>query len=186
MARSSQGYRWEVASSKENVTFRLDKETLENLRFQADDSKISVNNLTQKILSEYFDWHANSGKACLVPIHKSLAALILGKMSEQEIIEIAKIFAGIWVKEITLVIRNDYSMDAFLEKLEAWMNASSIGFVKNIKNGARGYTITHDLGQNWSLFFSQVLQLVFGQMGVPDVKLHMTDGTVVFSIPLSQ
>ena len=66
------------------------------------------------------------------------------------------------------------------------MNASSIGFVKNTKNGARGYTITHDPGQNWSLFFSQVLQLVFGQMGVPDVKLHMTDGTVVFSIPLSQ
>jgi hypothetical protein len=185
VAKSSQGYGREVASSKENVTFRLNKETLEKLRLQADDSEISVNNLAQKILSEYFDWYANSGKAGLVPIHKSLVALTFGKMSEQEIIKIAKIFAGIRVKEITLVLRNDYSMHAFLETLEAWMNASSIGFVKNIKNGARSYAITHDLGENWSLFFSQVLQSVFGQMGIQDVKLHMTDSTIVFSIPIA-
>ena len=158
MSRSSQSYRWEVASSKENVTFRLDKETLEKHRFQADDSETSVNNLAQKILSEYFDWYANSGKAGLVPTRKYLVSLTFGKMSEQEIIKIAKIFAGIRVKEITLVLRSDYSMHAFLETLEAWINASSIGFVKNTKKGARGYAITHDLGQNWSLFFSQMLQ----------------------------
>ena len=119
----------------------------------------------------------------MVPIHKSLISLAFGKLPEYEIIKVAKIFAGIRVNEIMLVLRNDYGIDAILETLESWMNASSICFVKNIKNGTLSYAITHDFGQNWSLFFSQVLQSVFGQMGVLDVKLHMTDSAIVFSIP---
>jgi hypothetical protein len=168
---------------KENITFRLDKATLDRLRFEAEEKGTSVNSIAQAIFVTHYKWTAGSPKAGMIPIHKSVLAMLLDKVPDEEISKIAKLFADLRIKDMTLVLRNNYTLVSFLDVIEAWMSVSSVAFDKRSMDGSYLYTVSHELGSKWSSFLSLVLQSVFMKMGVRDVSFDVTDGTVLFGIP---
>jgi len=119
----------------------------------------------------------------MIPIHESLLVMFLAKLDDTEISGIAKVFAEVKVKDMLLVLRNSYSLVAFLDVLDSWMNASSVSFSKRMIDSSYLYTISHDLGGRWSAFLSLMLQAVFTKMGIADVSFEVTDGTIMFGIP---
>ena len=170
-------------ASKENITFRFDKELLDRLRFEADENSTSVNAVAQAILTTHYKWTAASSKAGMIPIHRSLLAMFLDKLNDDEVADMAKLFGEVRVKDMMLILRNDYNIDSFLDLLETWMSVSSVTFSKNVVDGSFRYVIGHEIGTKWSTFFSLMLQTVFMNMGIQDVTLEVTDGTIMFSIP---
>lgn len=171
---------------KENITFRLDKDTLNNLRFDAEARNASVNSIAQSIFTTHYKWTAGAPNAGMIPIHKSLLFMLLDKVEPNDVNGIAKLFAEVRIKDMMLALRNNFALQSFLDVLESWMSVSSVMFNKRMVDGLCNYNISHELGSKWSSFFSLMLQTVFLKMGVVDVAFEVTDNTVMFSIPLTK
>lgn len=171
-------------TEKENITFRLDKDTLERINFEAEQKGVSMNSVAQNVFSDYFDWSAYAPKAGIIPIHKTVLSMMVDRLPEKDIIEIADLFGKVKVKNMILVLRNDYNASAFLDVFESWLKSSSVSFRKHINHDVEVYTITHELGIKWSMYLSHMLQVIFNDMGISGVTIEKTDDIVMFKIPL--
>ena len=171
-------------TEKENITFRLDKDTLERISLEAEQKGVSMNSIAQNVFSDYFDWSAYAPKAGMIPIHKTVLSMMVDRLPEKDIIEIADLFGRVKVKNLILVLRNDYNARAFLDVFESWLKSSSLSFRKHINRDAEVYTVTHELGIKWSMYLSHMLQVIFNDMGMKEVSIEKTDDVVMFKIPL--
>jgi hypothetical protein len=122
------------AVDKENITYRLDKMTLEKIQFEADQKGVSMNTIAQGIFSDYFDWSGYSPQAGMIPMHKSVLSMMFDKLSEKEAIEVAEFFAKTKVRDMLLVLKNSYSLEAFLKMFESWLKSSSLSHTKNVND----------------------------------------------------
>jgi hypothetical protein len=171
-------------ADKENITFRLDKDMLDRISLEAEQKGVSMNSVAQNIISEYYDWSAYAPKAGMIPIHKTVLGMMVDKLPEKDIIEIADLFGKVKAKNMILILRNDYNARAFLDVFESWLKSSSVSFTKNINHDTEVYTVTHELGTKWSTYLSHMLQGVFNDMGLNEVTIEKTDDIVMFKIPL--
>jgi hypothetical protein len=171
-------------AEKENITFRLDKDMLDRISLEAEQKGVSMNSVAQNIISDYYDWSAYAPKAGMIPIHKTVLGMMVDKLPEKDIIEIADFFGKVKVKNMILILRNDYNARAFLDVFESWLKSSSVSFMKHINHDAEVYTVTHELGIKWSTYLSHMLQVIFNDIGLNDVTIEKTDDIVMFKIPL--
>jgi hypothetical protein len=173
-----------MPTGKENITFRLDKDMLDKISLEAEQKGVSMNSVAQSVFSDYFGWSAHAPKAGMIPLHKSVLGLMLDRLSEKDIIEIADLFAKVKVKNMILILRSDYNAKAFLDVFESWLKSSSVSFTKHINREAEIYTVTHELGSRWSTYLSHTLQVICNDMGLKDVIIEKTDDIVMFKIPV--
>ena len=171
-------------TEKENITFRLDKDTLERINLEAEQKGVSMNSVAQNVFSDYFGWSALAPKAGMIPIHKTVLGLMVDRLPEKDIIEIADLFGRVKAKNMILVLKNDYNARAFLDVFESWLKSSSVLFTKHVNHDAEIFTVTHELGVKWSLYLSHMLQVIFNDMGLKGVTIEKTDDIVMFKIPL--
>jgi hypothetical protein len=169
---------------KENITFRLDKDMLDRISLEAEQKGVSMNSVAQNIISDYFSWSAYAPKAGMIPVHKTVLGMMVNRLPEKDIIEIADLFGKVKAKNMVLILRNDYNARAFLDVFESWLKSSSVMFTKHINHDAEVYTVTHELGIKWSTYLSHMLQVIFDDMGLNDVTIEKTDDIVMFKIPL--
>jgi hypothetical protein len=169
---------------RENITFRLDKEVLERISLEAEQKGVSMNSVAQNVFSDYFGWSAYAPKAGMIPLHKTVLSMMVDRLPEKDIIEIADLFGKVKVKNMILVLRNDYNAGAFLDVLDSWLKSSSVSFTKHINHETEVYTVTHELGIKWSMYLSHMLQVIFDAMGLKEVIIEKTDDIVMFKIPL--
>ena len=169
---------------KENITFRLDKDMLERISLEAEQKGTSMNSIAQNVFSDYFGWSAYAPKAGMIPLHKTVLSMMVDRLPEKDIIEIADVFGRVKVKNMLLVLRNDYNARAFLDVFESWLKSSSLSFTKHINHETEVYTVTHELGSKWSTYLSHMLQVIFNDMGLKEVAIEKTDDIIMFKIPL--
>jgi hypothetical protein len=172
------------ATDKENITFRLEKATLERINFEAEQKGVSMNTIAHNIFSEYFDWNGYAPKAGMIPMHKAILSMIFDKLSEKEVIEVAEFFAKVKVKDMLLVLKNNYNLEAFLEMFEAWLKSSSLSYTKNVNHYAQIYTVTHEMGNKWSVYMWHMLKTVFQNMGISSVTFDKSDDIITLKVPL--
>ena len=171
---------------KDNITFRLDNDVLVRISHEAEQKGVSMNSVAQNIFSDYFGWSAYAPKAGMIPLHKTVLGMMVDRLSEKDIIEIADLFAKVKVKNMILVLRSDYNVRVFLDVFESWLKSSSISYIKHINHETEVYIVTHELGSKWSTYLSHMLQTIFDEMGLKEVIIEKTDDVVMFKIPLSQ
>jgi hypothetical protein len=171
-------------AEKENITFRLDNDVLARISQEAEQKGVSMNSVAQNVFSDYFDWFAYAPRAGMIPLHKTVLGMMVDRLSEKDMIEIADLFAKVKVKNMILVLRNDYNVKAFLDVFEAWLKASSHSFTKHINHETEVYTVTHELGNKWSTYLSHMLKTIFDEVGLKEVVIEKTDDIVMFKIPL--
>jgi hypothetical protein len=171
-------------AEKENITFRLDKDMLDRISLEAEQKGVSMNSVAQNIFSDYYDWSAYAPKAGMIPLHKTVLGMMVDRLPDKDIIEIAELFGKVKAKNMVLILRNDYNARAFLDVFESWLKSSSVSFMKHINHDAEVYTVTHELGTKWSTYLSHMLRVIFDDMGLNDVTIQKTDDIVMFKIPL--
>jgi hypothetical protein len=169
---------------KENITFRLDKDTLERIGHEAEQKGVSMNSVAQNVFSDYFGWSAYAPKAGMIPLHKTVLSMMVDRLPEKDIIEIADLFGKVKLKNMLLVLRNDYNARTFLDMFESWLKSSSVSFTKHINHETEVYTVTHELGSKWSTYLSHMLQVIFDDIGLKEVTIDKTDDIIMFKIPL--
>ncbi|WP_268543876.1 hypothetical protein [Candidatus Nitrosotenuis cloacae] len=145
----------------DTISFRLDNLVLEKLRKESEKQGLSLNVLVNQILKRYMEWDVFESKVGMIPVARPVLDSLFKKLSEKEVIDIAKKVGGEIVKDIATFMKGTMNLESFMSWFETRMNMSGFDMNHDVKNDTHTYIIKHDLGKNWSLYHKTVLELIF-------------------------
>ena len=166
----------------ETSTFRLEKDILEKLRDEAKTEKISLNAYVNQIITKFVEWYAPAQKAGMVPLPKQLLIMIMEKLSDEQIIQIAENMVTKEIKDIILALKGEHDAQGFVSVIESWAKTSNFPVQHQVLGeSSHKYVITHEMGKNWSLYFGVIFTRMFEELGLKNVNCEITDKTLIFS-----
>ena len=165
-----------------SLTFRLDKDSVDKLRIEAQKQGISLNSLINQILKNFLEWHIFEPKIGFVPILKPVVKELFEKMSKEQIILIAACTGIEEVRNAVYFMKGRIDLDSFLSWFEARMKNSSIqvSHTFNENNKIHTYAVKHDISENWSLYLKQIIEGVFNHILQKNVEVSATQSMLVF------
>src|SRR5215813_4942469 len=122
-----------------SVTFRFNNEILRKLRNEADQKRISLNTLASQIFQSYVEYDRYASRAGMISFPKSLLVRIMDRLSEQEVGQLSEYIAKNEFKEMSLLMRNEYTLSAFLDLIESWLRVSGFGYRRDIVYGVQTF-----------------------------------------------
>lgn len=117
-------------------------------------------------------------KVGMIPIAKPVVIRLFDKMTNEEIIEMAKSLGKSVVYDIALFMKNRVDLDSFLSWLELRMKHSSIEISHNVEDKIHCYVFKHELGENWSLYHKTILELIFHEILNEPISIETTKTTI--------
>ena len=101
-------------------------------------------------------------------------------MTKDQVVDMAKRVGKNVVRDTALFMQGDISLDSFISWFEARMRASSIEINHNIQNNVHTFIIKHDLGENWSIYHTTVLELIFREILEKKADFDYNAGMMLF------
>jgi len=142
----------------ETSSFRLEKEIFEDFKKYAKDKGLTTNSMINKIMKEYMQWSSKSASMQIIPYPSGIIIGLLKKHSEEELREIARNHAKEHFSENLLLLKNEESVDAYIEMAKNWCDASGFPYSTKEKNGKIVYTIRHNLGSKYSTLLDELVK----------------------------
>jgi hypothetical protein len=182
-----------------SVTFRIDASVIDELQSESDNKEISLNVMVNQILKRYAEWERYENKIGMMPIPKViLSSLVDTSMSmakrvgvkdldsyRDEIIEHAAKTAFGLMKDSVLYMKKQYNLWVVLSVLEEYMKVSGIKADHKIEGSRKHiFVINHELGEYWSLFTKELLQLIFENLANVKAEIETTPNTTVAVVVL--
>ena len=142
----------------ETSSFRLDKEIFEDFKRHAKDNGLTTNSLINKIMKEYMQWGSKASAIQVIPYPTKIIIELLKKRTEKEIREIARNHAKVSFSENLLLLKNEETVEAFLEFVKNWSDASGFPYSTKEKEGIVNFTIRHNHGNTFSILLEEVIK----------------------------
>jgi hypothetical protein len=114
-----------ISKGTSTITFRIEKDVLNTLRTQSVQEDISLNTFINQILKRYVGWGMFE-PGFMIPLARSVVAKIFGKMSRDEILDLAKNVAKKAVQDMILFTKGKIDLDSFLSWFELRMKSAFI------------------------------------------------------------
>ena len=163
----------------ESITFRIASNSINLLREESKKKQISLNTLLNQVIREHLDWHTFAAPAGLFYIPRSTMSLVLSKLTEEEISELAIIIAKRDI-DIGLLLKGEFTLSSFLNIIENWSRISSFAYKHEVINEVHNFIIQHDMGSNYSFFVKEIFQYILQEMFKVKLNSTITENTVVF------
>ena len=141
--------------STEGITFRIPSSSINQLREESKKKQISLNTLVNQIIREHLDWHTFAAPAGLFYIPRPTMSVVLSKLTEEELSELAIIIAKRDI-DIGLLLRGEFTLSSFLNILENWSRISSFAYKHEVTNKVHNFIIQHDMGRNFSFLIKEL------------------------------
>ena len=170
----------------ESLTLRIDKEMLDDLRKESEQKTISLNTLTNQIITSYIKWYSPAQRAGIMFVPKCLLIPIIDNLAEYQIERLAEQFRKSGYEETLLMMSKEYSLPVILDLFDSWLNVSNMQFDRESSEGSLTYIINHGVGRKWSLFLEKVFWYIVKDLGITGARFDVTDGTVTIKINLKQ
>ena len=182
-----------------SVTFRLDSSVIDELQTEADNKEISLNVLVNQVLKRYSEWDRFENKIGMMPVPKVILSSLIDKaisiaktsgikdvdQYRDEIIKQAAHLAFGLMKDSVLFMKRQYNLWVVLSVLEEYMKVSGIKADHKIEGSRKHvFIIQHELGENWSLFTKELLELIFQNLANARVEINTTANTTVAEVVL--
>ncbi|MEM3089390.1 MAG: hypothetical protein QXY22_02355 [Candidatus Nitrosotenuis sp.] len=145
----------------DTISFRLDTSVLEKLRKESEKRGLSLNVLVNQILKRYTEWDIFGPKVGMIPIARPILDSLFKKISEDEIVDLAKKVGSEIVKDTATFMKGSMNLESFISWFETRMNMSGFEINHDVRNNTHTYIVKHDLGDNWSLYHKTVLEIIF-------------------------
>ena len=168
----------------ESLTLRIDKEMLDDLRKESEQKTVSLNTLTNQIITSYIKWYSPAQRAGIMFVPKCLLIPIFDNLAEYQIERLAEQFRKSGYEETLLMMSKEYSLPVILDLFDSWLNVSNMQFDRESSEGSLTYIINHGVGRKWSLFLEKVFWYIVKDLGITGARFDVTDGTVTFKINL--
>ncbi|AFU58974.1 hypothetical protein Ngar_c20420 [Candidatus Nitrososphaera gargensis Ga9.2] len=182
-----------------SVTFRLDSSVIDELQAEADNREISLNVLVNQILKRYSEWERFENKIGMMPVPKVILSSLIDKAISvakssgikdvdryrDEIIKQAAQIAFGLMKDSVLFMKRQYNLWVVLAVLEEYMKVSGIKADHKLEGSRKHvFIIQHELGENWSLFTKELLNLIFQNLANVRADINTTPNTTVAEVVL--
>jgi hypothetical protein len=165
----------------ENISFRIPKVLLDQLRQEAKENKITLNTLVNQIVDSYVNFTSNASKAGMIPIHRLCLITLLEGYNEEQVKEIAKRFVKAICVETPLLLRGKYDFEAVLESHRSWLKASGFQYrySKDAEKNRHTFIVEHYMGRKFSLFAAEYSRLYFEPVVRKEVESSFTDNSIM-------
>jgi hypothetical protein len=175
--------------SSGSVTLRFDNEILTQLRNESNQKRISLNTLASQIFQSHVEYDTYASKAGMVSFPKSLLIKLMGGLSEQELEGLSKHIAKNEIKDMTLLLKKEYTLSSFLDTIESWLRVSGFPYRRDediTDNRTQIFVIQHDMGKRWSMYFDRLFKYVFEDLKLRKYSFDNTDNSVTFKIQVKE
>lgn len=183
-----------------SITFRLDAGVIDELQNEADTKDMSLNVLINQILRRYTNWDRYEVKIGMMPVPKLMLSLLIDEslsiavksgMAPTEIeqyrnqlIQDAAQIAFSLMKESVLYMKKQYNLWTVLSVLQEYMKVSGIKSDHTIEGRKHVFLVQHELGESWSLFTKELLNLIFNELAQARAEIRVTRNTTIAEVNL--
>jgi hypothetical protein len=106
------------------------------------------------------------------------------RLNEGEVDALSEHIAKNEIKDMTRLVKNEYSIPAFLAMFESWLRVSAFPYRRNTADngGVQTFVIQHDMGPRWSTYFKKLIEFVFEDLGKKKPTFDTSDNAISFII----
>jgi len=149
----------------DSMTFDLDESIANNILAEAERQGVSMNTYLNQIIKRFLEWDRFEPKAGMIPLSKLVVAELFGNRTRDEIIDIARRVGKNAVEDTAAFIKGEklLGLNSFLSWLEDEIDHYSIEIRHITKDNGNHHTyvLRHNAGENYSLYYKTVLELIF-------------------------
>jgi hypothetical protein len=127
------------------------------------------------------EWYASAPKAGYVTVRRSLIVQMLADMTEEQVLEYARITAKD-SRDINLLLTGEYTLSSALKVIEHKIRISGYRYRRELKGDMQSYIIQHDLGRKWSLYLGALFRAEFEEVGHRDTEFEILENILIFRI----
>jgi len=181
-----------------SITFRLDSFIVDELQRDANQNGISLNVLINKILKKYVEWERYEHKLGMMPVPKNFVSSIIqetirlvesNKISvdpyKEKLIKYSAEVAFYNLKESVILMKKKFDLWSVLSVLHEYMDVSGITSDHRIEAGKKHiFVIQHELGEYWSLFAKELLNLIFYNIANLRAEIQITQKSIIAEVTL--
>ena len=109
-------------------------------------------------MKQYVEWGAITPAIQIIPISASLVSKLLKNNTEDQLRKIARENTEEHLIENLLMLKNDESIEAYLEAIQNWCDAAGFPITSREKNDVTNYTIRHNQGTKYSAFSEESIK----------------------------
>ncbi|QLH10691.1 hypothetical protein [Nitrosarchaeum sp. AC2] len=165
----------------EHASFRINTNTLDNLKKISKDQKLSLNTYVNQIFDSHVNWDVNASEIGWIVMLKSASTELIKHVDNQTIIKIAKDAAESGAKEIALSMRGKYGVNEWISILKERAKSSGFSIKEyNEKNNTK-LVMFHEMGEQWSLFFKTYYETIFFDLG-SKIKTEYTENSIIIEL----
>ena len=172
--------------SSGSVTLRFDNGILNQLRNESNQKRISLNTLASQIFQSHVEYDTYASKAGMISFPKSLLIKLMDGLGEQEVEELSRYIAKNEIKDMTLLLRKEFTLSSFLDTIESWLRVSGFPYRRDednsTDNSIQTFVIQHDMSKRWSMYFERLFRYVFEDLKLRKYSFDNTDNSIAFKI----
>jgi len=162
------------------MSFRLPEEIADLLETESSTKNVNISTIMAEICGNYFGYEGNAGRAGLVAFPRPLLMRLMEGYPEEKVIAMADTMSKDVTVDIMAVLQNEFTVDSFIEFVQAWTHASRIPFRRQLKGSLNTVVIQPELGRNWSLYLGHLFKNVIEEITEKKVAINVTDKSVRF------
>jgi hypothetical protein len=175
-----------ASRGSENISFRLQKEQLDQLRQEAKEKRISLNTLASQIVDSYVNFTSSASKAGAVPVSKATLVVLLEGYTEVQIKAMAQRIVNMSGEDSTLMFQGRYDFEALLQSFESWLKAADFPCRHRrttVLNRTRhNFVVQHDMGRKYSVFAVEGFKTYFEPMITQQIEYAITDNIISITV----
>ena len=168
-----------------STTIRIPNDIYEKIDFEASSQDSHVSTIINNILRKYATWDRFVSDIGFMYMQKPLLRALLEKISEKDISLISKTVGYARTRDAVLFISGKVDVKGIIDVVKLWLNSSKIPIriIENTDNVE--FIVQHNLGQKWSIYFSNVLKELFSELKIKPVEEDIEEHTVEITFLIS-
>ena len=170
--------------ASENISFRLQKVQLDQLREEAKEKRMSLNTLANQIIDSYVNYNSNLSNADVIPISKAILVALVEACSEDQLKTIAEQVQRKATIDLALQLRGKYDFESLVDIFDSWLRAT--GFPhrhdKDAENNRHNFIIQHDMGRKYSFFAAECFKAYFEPVVTGKIECSITDNSIAITV----
>ena len=171
-------------SDSESITFRVPAKILNELRQESEKKQVSLNTLTNQIFTDHIVWHSYAKQTGLFYVPRPLISRAVNELTEEQLSSIAEETAKNKLKDLALLIRDEFTASSFLDMTEDWARISAFSYKRESSEDGRinRFMIQHDLGKNYGFLLKEMYRFALEDLLHKKTEFEMTDNTLVVNV----
>ena len=166
----------------ETSSFRLEKDTFTKFKKTAKKKNLSVNSLMNVVMKEYVEWHSFAKDMEVVPHSTPIMNELLKHFSDEQIKKIAINYAKNDIRDHLLLVKNEETVDAFLDLLLMWCEVCGYAYSMQESDLVKNITVRHNQTQKYSVLVSESIKAILEELSKEKLTIKHSTKTVSFSI----